>query len=170
MDRSRRGTRPGGSTAFGRWLRTPCGVLVWRCAERVGDVTARDAVDRDVSALPRQVEDAEALALAGSILPPPVSRRSSQGTTSRMVHATTKCGLCLGSAPVRRSPTGVEAVQAPEGCDRHRAPGRVIGCTSVPERAQDMWCVHMCGGVSANDSSETRTHGGGDSRRHLARA
>ena len=89
----------GGSAAFGGWLRTPSGVLVWHSAERVGDVTLRQAVDRGMSALLRvglahrasgpevavwpetplrygkallqQVEDAEALALAESVLPPP---------------------------------------------------------------------------------------------------
>ncbi|MDA8345949.1 MAG: hypothetical protein M0Z66_10755 [Thermaerobacter sp.] len=89
----------GGSAAFGGWLRTPSGVLVWRSAERVGDVTLRQAVDRGVSALLRvglahrasapqvaiwpemplrsgkaliqQAEDAEAVALAESVLPPP---------------------------------------------------------------------------------------------------
>ena len=89
----------GGSAAFGGWLRTPSGVLVWRSAERVGDVTLRQAVDRGVSALIRvglahktsspQVtawpelplrsgklvltlsEDADAAALADSVLPAP---------------------------------------------------------------------------------------------------
>ena len=89
----------GGSAAFGGWLRTPSGVLVWRSAERVGDVTLRQVVDRGMSALLRvglthrasapevavwpetplhhgkallqQVEDAEAIALAESVLPPP---------------------------------------------------------------------------------------------------
>lgn len=89
----------GGSAAFGGWLRTPSGILVWRSVERVGDVTLRQAVDRGMSALLRvglahrasrpevavwpetplrcgkallqQVEDAEALALAESVLPPP---------------------------------------------------------------------------------------------------
>ena len=90
----------GGSAAFGGWLRTPAGVLVWRSAERVGDVTLRQAVDRGVSALLRvglahrasapqvavwperalksgkallqQAEDAEAVALAESVLPLPL--------------------------------------------------------------------------------------------------
>ena len=89
----------GGSAAFGGWLRTPSGILVWRSAERIGDLTLRQAVDRGMSALLRvslahrasgpgvavwpeaplrygkallrQVEDAEALALAESVLPPP---------------------------------------------------------------------------------------------------
>ena len=89
----------GGSASFGGWLRTPSGVLVWRSAERVSDVTLRQAVDRGMSALLRvglahrasapevavwpetplrygkaqihQTENAEALALAESVLPPP---------------------------------------------------------------------------------------------------
>ncbi len=89
----------GGSAAFGGWLRTPSGVLVWRSAERVGDVTLRQAVDRGISALirvglahktrsPRVTawpelplrsgklvltlsEDADAAALADSVLPAP---------------------------------------------------------------------------------------------------
>ena len=89
----------GGSAAFGGWLRTPSGILVWRSAERIGDVTLRQAVDRGMSVLLRvglahkasasevavwpetplrygkaqiqQTEDAAALALAESVLPPP---------------------------------------------------------------------------------------------------
>ena len=89
----------GGSAAFGGWLRTPSGVLVWRSAERVGDVTLRQAVDRGMSALlrvgiahrasrpevvvwpelplrPGKVvlaleEDADAAGLAETVLPPP---------------------------------------------------------------------------------------------------
>lgn len=89
----------GGSAAFGGWLRTPSGILVWRSAERVGDVTLRQAVNRGISALIRvglahrvsvprvntwpelplrpgkallqQAEDAEAIALAESVLQPP---------------------------------------------------------------------------------------------------
>lgn len=89
----------GGSAAFGGWLRTPSGVLVWRSAERAGDITLRQAVDRGVAALLRAsaahrsrvphlavwpeapmrhgssmvlvAEDAEAVALAESVLPAP---------------------------------------------------------------------------------------------------
>jgi len=89
----------GGSAAFGAWLRTPSGVLVWRAAERVGDVALRQAVDRSISAIVRVglahktssprvtawpelplrpgklivtlAEDADAAALAESVLPAP---------------------------------------------------------------------------------------------------
>lgn len=89
----------GGSAAYGAWLRTPSGILVWRSAERVGDVTLQRTVERGVGALlqaalahragkPRIAvwpeaplrgdvaqadvsEDCEALTLAESVLPPP---------------------------------------------------------------------------------------------------
>lgn len=90
----------GGFAAFGAWLRTPSGLLVWRQADRLGDVTEREGAERGIAAvarasrahraghlalraLPLQArleighvaavpgEDSEALALAESVLPSP---------------------------------------------------------------------------------------------------
>lgn len=95
----------GGAAAFGAWLRSPSGLLLWQAAERVGNITFNLAEQRALLSLvrvarrhragslqvtvPVQVStvrknlallqgiDAEALAMAQAVLPKPPTFESS---------------------------------------------------------------------------------------------